>query len=185
MQTRDCYIPVMPSCSDSKAGVACKTRLSLTPRRFLIQHVCTTSTHNLGHWLCVGDRGNCPHCQKCNHIPHSTACQSVSFVKSELHKKTLITTTILWPFFWDHLGEPVPEENFWTLWCKGRLTEADTLTIRLGATPSGLTSAYLHHPPIFLQSGCLTCCPANSIKALKATSALKTFINRVLFSECY
>jgi len=26
----------------------------------------------------------------------------------------------------DHPGEPVPEENFWTLWCKGRLTEADT-----------------------------------------------------------
>jgi len=50
-------------------------------------------------------------------------------------------TTVLWPFFRDHLGEPVPEENFWTLWCKGRLTEADTLTIWLGATPSGL-SAY-------------------------------------------
>jgi len=43
------------------------------------------------------------------------------------------------------LGEPVPEENFWTLWCKGRLTEADTLTIRLGAT----SSAHLHHPPFF------------------------------------
>jgi len=28
-----------------------------------------------------------------------------------------------------------------TLWCKGRLTEADTPTIWLGATPSGLTSA--------------------------------------------
>jgi len=39
------------------------------------------------------------------------------------------TTTILRPFFQDHPGEPVPEENFWTLWCKGRLTEADTLTI--------------------------------------------------------
>ena len=51
------------------------------------------------------------------------------------------TTTILRPFFRDHPGEPVPEENFWTLWCKGRLTEADTPTIRLGATPSGLTSA--------------------------------------------
>jgi len=38
-------------------------------------------------------------------------------------------------------GEPMPEENFWSLWCKGRLTEADTLKIRLGATPSGLTSA--------------------------------------------
>jgi len=37
------------------------------------------------------------------------------------------TTTVLRPFFWDHLCEPVPEENFWTLWCKGKLTEADTL----------------------------------------------------------
>jgi len=55
------------------------------------------------------------------------------------HIWTTITTTILWPFFWDHLGEPVPEENFWTLWCKGRLTEADTQTIWLGATTSGLT----------------------------------------------
>jgi len=34
----------------------------------------------------------------------------------------------------------MPEENFWTLWCKGRLTEADTPTIRMGATPSGLSS---------------------------------------------
>jgi len=55
-------------------------------------------------------------------------------------------TTILWPFFQDYLGEPVPEENFWTLWRKGRLTEADTPTMRLGATPSGLTSTH-HHPP--------------------------------------
>ena len=39
-----------------------------------------------------------------------------------------------------------------TLWCKGRLTEADTPTIRLGATPSGLTSAHLHHLPHFSPS---------------------------------
>jgi len=70
--------------------------------------------------------------------------------------------------FRDHPGEPVPEENFWTSWCRGRLTEADTLTIRLGASPSGLTSAYLHHPPYFLQTGCPSCHPTNSIKALKA-----------------
>jgi len=49
------------------------------------------------------------------------------------------TTTVLWPFLQDHPGEPVPEENFWTFWCKGRLTEAETLTIQLGATPSRLT----------------------------------------------
>jgi len=58
---------------------------------------------------------------------------------------------------------------FWTLWCKGRLTEADTLTIWLGAIPSGLTSAHLHHPP-FLQAGCPSCRPTNTVKALKATS---------------
>jgi len=50
------------------------------------------------------------------------------------------TTTVLRPFIRDHPGEPVPEENFWTLWCKGRLTEADTPTIRLSATSSGLAS---------------------------------------------
>jgi len=71
--------------------------------------------------------------------------------------------------FRDHPGEPVPEENFRTLWCKGRLTVADALTIWLGATPSGLTSAYLHHPPYFLQAGCPSWRPTNSIKALKAS----------------
>ena len=73
-------------------------------------------------------------------------CDSVATARI---RTTTTTTKILWSFFWDHPGEPMPEENFWTLWCKGRLTEADTLTIRLGATPSGLTSAHLHHPPIF------------------------------------
>jgi len=63
------------------------------------------------------------------------------------------TTTVLRPFFRDHPGEPVPVENFWTLWCKGRLTEADTPTIRLGATPSGLTSALLHHTPSIYFTG--------------------------------
>jgi len=80
-----------------------------------------------------------------------------------------VTTTILQPFFRDHPGEPVPEENFWTLWCKGTLTEAaDTLTIRLSTTPSGLTSAHLHHLRHFLQAGCPSCHPTKSIKALKA-----------------
>jgi len=62
------------------------------------------------------------------------------------HGHCIETTTNLWPYFPDHPCEPVPEENFWTLWCKGRLTEADTPTIWLGTTPSVLTSAHL---PIF------------------------------------
>jgi len=74
-------------------------------------------------------------------------------------------TTVLQPFFRDHPGKLVPEENLWTLWCKGRLTEADTL--------SRLSSAHLHPSPHFLQAGCPSCRPTNSVKALKATSAFE------------
>jgi len=48
-------------------------------------------------------------------------------------------TTILQPFLREHPGEPVPEENFWTLWCKGRLTEADTRTISTSTIPPFFT----------------------------------------------
>ena len=81
-------------------------------------------------WLCLGARQQ---------------CQKIS---NNMTTHTHTHTTFLLPFFRDPPGEPVPEENLWTLWCNGRLTEADTLTIRLGATPSGLSSAHLHHPPI-------------------------------------
>jgi len=68
------------------------------------------------------------------------------FLHTQTHTHTHTHThsrfTVLFPEF-------VPEENFWTLWCKGKLAEADTLTVRLGATPSGLTSAHLHYPPFF------------------------------------
>ena len=80
----------------------------------------------------------------------------------------VLPATVLRPFFRDHPGEPVPEELFWTLWCKGRLTEADTLTIRLGVTPSALTIAHLHIL-YFLQTGCSSCRPTNNVKALKAS----------------
>jgi len=49
-------------------------------------------------------------------------------------------TITLQPFFWDHPGEPVPEEIFLlTFIVQGKITEAVTLTIRLGATVSGWT----------------------------------------------
>jgi len=31
------------------------------------------------------------------------------------HQPNRHTTTVLQPFFRDHPGDPVPEENFWTL----------------------------------------------------------------------
>jgi len=87
-------------------------------------------------------------------LPHSQV-QAVQLARQESQPQPQLSlcpcthTTVLRTFFWDHLAEPVPEENFWTLWRKGILIEADTLTIWLGATPSGLTSVHLHHPLIF------------------------------------
>jgi len=55
------------------------------------------------------------------------------------------------PFFWDHPGEPVPEENFWTVWCKGRLTEADIPTIHPAGCHSIRTNQFPPPPsPIFV-----------------------------------
>jgi len=71
-------------------------------------------------------------------------------------------------FFRDNPGEPVPEQNFWILWCKGRLTERDTPAIRLGDTPSRPISAHLHHPPFF--RGRMPFLPPNRVKALKANN---------------
>ena len=75
--------------------------------------------------------------------------QSAAGNKGRIAYSTTTATTVSRPFIRDHPGEPVPEENFWTLWCKGRLTEANTPTIRLGATPSGLSSAHVHQPLLF------------------------------------
>ena len=40
---------------------------------------------------------------------------------TEIYNEPTITTTtstVLRSFFRDHSGQPVPEENFWTSWCK-------------------------------------------------------------------
>jgi len=84
---------------------------------------------------------------KCTAAGNTNACYlfyitiyTSTLLSAFLHQSdysTTTTTTILRPFFRDHPGEPVPEESFWTLWCKGRLTEADTLTIRHTDHPDG------------------------------------------------
>jgi len=112
---------------------------------------------------------------------HLTHLQSTYFQfgkKSNMTNWKCITiTTVLRPFFRDHLGEPGPEENFCTLWCKGRLTEADRPTIRLGSTPSGLTTAHLHHSPFFYGPDALPAtnqhCQSTEGKNWKSTYASK------------
>jgi len=65
------------------------------------------------------------------------------------HTTITTTTTVYGPFSGTTPGELLPEENFWTLWCKGRLTEADTPTIRLGATVRTNQCAPPPSPPFF------------------------------------
>ena len=98
---------------------------------------------------------------------------------------TTTTTTVLRPFFRDHPGELVPEENFWTLWHKGRLTEADTPTIQLGATPSGLTSAHLHHPPIFFTGRMPFLPPNQQCQSTEGIGFLQTLWNSYCDGLCW
>jgi len=75
------------------------------------------------------------------------------------------TTTPPQPFYGPFSGTTqvsrCQKRNLWNLWCKRRSTEADTPTIRLGTTPSGLTSAHLHHPPFF--TGLMPFLPPNQL----------------------
>ena len=68
-------------------------------------------------------------------------------------------TTVLRPLFQDHPRQP-EEILFRSLWCKmvqGKIMQADTLTIRLGATPSGLISNPPPSSPHFY-AGFPSCC---------------------------
>ena len=75
--------------------------------------------HNVDScYYCFLDVQTCIYCI-CNVLSSMTQL-TASFY---LHL-SMSTTSVLWPFFRDRPGEPVPEENFWTSWCKGRLTDA-------------------------------------------------------------
>jgi len=109
---------------------------------------CLHARANGNQCIWIGRRHrNLPHWCYLHH--HHNVRRPTQLTELCCYCRSNCTTTVLQLFFWDHPGEPVPEENFWTLWYKGRLTEADTPTIWLDATPSGITSAHLHHPPIF------------------------------------
>ena len=95
-------------------------------------------------------------------------------------KYTVTHTTVSRPFFQDHPGQPVPEENFWT--------EADTLNIRTKQCPPPPSPV----PTIFnLRAGCPSCRPTHSVKALKANTLntsshtwLNTSLHRASTHSC-
>ena len=96
------------------------------------------------------------HCQQCiprHHRVRSSAAGDASLrvwvTRWHKHKAQFTHTTILWLFFRDYPGKPVPEEIFWTFMVQRKITETDTLTIRLGTTPSGLNSDPSSSSPMF------------------------------------
>ena len=57
-------------------------------------------------------------------------------------------TSILRPFFWDHLREPVPEEIFRTFMVQGKIT--DNRPCGWAPLHSGVSATHLHRLPIFM-----------------------------------
>jgi len=49
---------------------------------------------------------------------------------------------------------------------QGKIMEAEVPTVRVGATTTGLKVPPPPQPPRFLQTGCPSCRPTNSVKAL-------------------
>jgi len=81
--------------------------------------------------------------QKTNNI-FVNGLQFVTSIISNHH-----TTTVLRPFFPGPPGWASARKELLDFIVQGEI-KADTLTIRLGATPSRLTSAHLHHPLIYI-----------------------------------
>jgi len=106
------------------------------------------------YWLLV--KVLCPNRHKTAHFADALPSPSLNKY-SENKIKTRRTHTPHNRFavlFRDYPGEPVPKENLLLAFCGAR--EADTPTIRLGATSSGLISNPPPTSPIFY-AGCPSC----------------------------
>jgi len=76
------------------------------------------------------------------------------------HTHTHTHTTVLWPFVWDYVIEPVPEEGviFSVLWCKrnNRGRHTDNLDgrhpIRTNQQPTSIHPHFLRRMPFLPQS---------------------------------
>jgi len=101
------------------------------------------------------------------------------FVTNGLVYLTYLPQTILRPFFRDYPGEPVPEENFWTLWCKGRLTDANTPNIRCHSIRTNQCS----HPPSFVYFYSTDALPAAQTTASKHWRQPKLPITLQIFAK--
>jgi len=75
--------------------------------------------------------------------------------------------TRLTALFWDYPGEPVPEKEK-AIWILLKQETVNGSGISWAMCKSASHSRHITMPLSFLQAGCPSCRPTNSIKALKA-----------------
>jgi len=76
------------------------------------------------------------------------------------------------------------KQLLWIFMEQGRIMVAEAPTVRVGATPAGLTAPTPPQPlQGFLQAGCPSCRPINSVKALKAKKLIEKGLYNMLLCQ--
>ena len=96
-------------------------------------------------------------------------------LRGYINTLTCVThTPVQQPFVWDYPGEPVPERQkpIWIL-LKQETVKGSGISrdICKSAPRSRQVTMPAPHRSVFLQAGCPSCCPTNSVKALKTCVA--------------
>jgi len=88
------------------------------------------------------------------------------------HLQVVVVVVVPFNGLWSgttQVGVYQKKQLLWIFMEQGRIMEAEAPTVRVGATPTGLTAPSPPQPLRgFLQAGCPSCHPTNSVKALKA-----------------
>jgi len=77
-----------------------------------------------------------------------------------------------------------PPPVFWIFMEQEKIMEAEVPTVRVGATPTGLTAPPPTTPQGFLQAGCPSCRPTNSVKEQEA-KVIWQRLHRMIPLLCY
>jgi len=91
----------------------------------------------------------------------------------------IYTQPVLWPFFREYPGAPVPERQNNLDFTEARDSEWQWHQLgHMQVCTSLQTDNHASTPPLsFLQAGCPSCRPTNSVKALKASDGDIVVIN--------
>jgi len=99
---------------------------------------------------------------------HSILSSTQHYIIWQISSTDYNTQPFYGPCFRDHRASQCQKISlFWTFMVQGKITEADTPTIQLAATPSELISVPPPSSPRFY-AGCLSCCNPPTLSWLGA-----------------